>query len=79
MSLVEAEKVDAVAEAVNKDGVTTGSLMKDDNLTEAFGEGNEAETRYDVLMALYVLTAQGAVEMNKVGRNLVFTKKIAKK
>lgn len=79
MSLIEAEKVDAVAEAITKDGVTTGSLMKDDNLTEAFGEGDEAGTRYDVLMALYVLTAQGTVEMNKVGRNLVFTKKSGEK
>ena len=79
MSLVEAEKVEAVAEVVTRDGVTTGSLMKEDKVTEAFGEGNEAGTRYDVLMALYVLTAQRTVEMNKVGRNLVFTKKSGKK
>jgi len=79
MSLVEAEKVEAVAEVVTRDGVTTGSLMKDGKVTEAFGEGNEAGTRYDVLMALYVLTAQGTVEMDKVGRNLVFTRRSGKK
>jgi hypothetical protein len=79
MSLVEADKVDAIAEVITKDGVTTGSLMKDDRVTEVFSESDEAGIRYDVLMALYVLTAQGTVEMNKVGRNLVFTKKSGKK
>jgi hypothetical protein len=36
-------------------------------------------TRFDLLMALYVLTAQGRVEMSKSGRNLVFTRKTTKK
>jgi hypothetical protein len=48
-------------------------------VVEVFEGEDKAGTRYDVLMALYVLTAQGTVEMNKVGRNLVFTKKSVKK
>jgi hypothetical protein len=79
MSLVEAEKVEAVAEVVTREGVTSGSLMKDEKVVEVFEGEDKAGTRYDVLMALYVLTAQGTVEMNKVGRNLVFTKKSVKK
>ncbi len=59
--------------------MTSGSLMKDEKVAEVFGEGDKAGTRFDVLMALYVLTAQGTVEMSKVGRNLVFTKKSGKK
>jgi hypothetical protein len=79
MSLVEAEKVEAVAEVVTREGVTSGSLMKDEKVVEVFEGEDKAGTRYDVLMALYVLTAQGTVEMNKVGRNLVFAKKSVKK
>src|SRR6267143_2210604 len=79
MSLVEAEKVEAVAEVVTREGVTSGSLMKDEKVVEVFEGEDKAGTRYDVLMALYDLTAQGTVEMNKVGRNLVFTKKSVKK
>jgi hypothetical protein len=78
MSLVPAGKVEALGEAVTKEGVTSGSLMKDDKVAEVLGEGDKAGTRYDVLMALYVLTAQGTVEMSKAGRNLVF-KKVGKK
>jgi ferredoxin-fold anticodon binding domain-containing protein len=39
MSLVDAERVEALAEAVTNEGVTSGSLMKDDRLTEVFGVG----------------------------------------
>jgi hypothetical protein len=72
-------RVEALAQAVTKEGVTSGSLMKDDRLTEVFGGREKKWTRFDLLMALYVLTAQGRVEMSKSGRNLVFAKKAVKK
>jgi hypothetical protein len=78
MTLVEAVKVDALVKVVGKKRVTTGSLMKDGKLEEVFGPGDMVATRFDLLrfdllMALYVLTALGKVEMTKSGRNLVFT------
>lgn len=77
MTMVEAAKVEALEKVVGKQGATTGSLMKEGKLEEEFGgEGNVA-TRFDLLMGLYVLTAQGKVEMTKEGRNLVFRRKTA--
>ncbi len=74
MTKVEAGKVEALAGVVGREGVTTGSLLKDRRLEEAFGSGEKVATRFDLLMALYVLTALGTVEMKKSGRNLVFSK-----
>jgi hypothetical protein len=74
MTVVGADRVEAVARLVTKEGVTSGSLMKDKRVTEAFGE-DRVGLRFDLLMALYVLTAQGRVEMGRSGRNLVFTLK----
>jgi hypothetical protein len=75
MTLVGAERVEALAKVVTKEGVTSGSLMKDERVAEAFGDSDKAGLRFDLLMALYVLTAQGRAEMGKSGRNLVFTLK----
>jgi hypothetical protein len=75
MTLVGAEKVEALAGIVTEEGVTSGSLMKDKRVAEAFGESDKAGLRFDLLMTLYVLTAQGKVEMSKSGRNLVFAPK----
>ncbi len=75
MTMVGAAKVEALHRRVGKQGVTTGSLMKDGKLEEAFGPSNKVETRFDLLMGLYVLTAMGKVEMEKEGRNLVFRRK----
>ncbi len=75
MTRVQAEKVEALAKAVGKEGATTGSLMKERKLEEAFGSGEKVVMRFDLLMALYVLTALGRVEMQKSGRNLVFKSK----
>jgi hypothetical protein len=74
MTLVAAAKVDALERGVTKEGVTSGSLMKDRRLAEEFGEGEKSGLRFDLLMALYVLTALGKAEMGKSGRNLVFRK-----
>ncbi len=74
MTLVQASKVDALARAVGKGGVTTGSLMKEGKLAGVFGPVDKVGTRFDLLMALYVLTAMGKLEMKKEGRNLVFTR-----
>jgi hypothetical protein len=74
MTLVQAAKVDAIARVVGKQGVTTGSLMKEPRLEEAFGPRDKVAVRFDLLMSLYVLTAMGRLEMKKDGRNLVFTK-----
>ncbi len=75
MTMVTAEKVEALAKVVGKEGATTGSLMKGGKLGEPFGSEDKVATRFDVLMALYVLAALGRVEMQKEGRNLVFTRR----
>ena len=72
LTRVEADKVDALVKVIGKEAVTTGSLMKNGTLVEVFGSGDREATRFDLLMALYVLTALGKVKMTKSGRNLVF-------
>jgi hypothetical protein len=74
MTLVPAQKVDALSKAVGKEGATTGSLMKDERLEGAFGSMDNMAARFDILMGLYVLSALGKVGMTKSGRNLVFKK-----
>ena len=71
LTVVSPEEVEAVGKAVRKGSVTSGSLLKQKEVVEAFGaEG--LSLRFDLLMALYVLTALGRAEMKKEGRNLVF-------
>jgi len=74
MTRVPAENVEGLGKMLTKDGVTTGSLMKDKRLEEVFGSGEKVAKRFDLLMALYVLTALGKAEMKKSGRILVFSK-----
>ena len=74
MSRVSADKVEALLKVIGREGATTGSLMKDERLDQAFGTEDRIAMRFDVLMGLYILTAMGKVEMQKSGRNLVFTK-----
>jgi hypothetical protein len=75
MTRVLGEKVAALGKMLSNDGVTTGSLMKDPRLEEVFGSGEKVAKRFDLLMALYVLTALGKAEMKKSGRNLVFSRR----
>ena len=75
MTHVPAAKVQALAKVVGREGVTSGSLLKDVRLEEAFGSEDKVAMRFDLLMGLYVLTAQGSVEMEKEGRNLVFRRR----
>lgn len=75
MTVVDSAKVEALQRVVGRQGVTTGSLMKEGKLEEAFGPTEKVATRFDLLMGLYVLTAMGKVEMKKEGRNLVFSRK----
>jgi hypothetical protein len=75
MTMVEGAKVEALEKTVGKQGVTTGSLMKDGRLEDVFGSEGNVATRFDLLMGLYVLTAMGKVVMTKEGRNLVFRRK----
>ena len=75
MAHVPATKVEALSKVVGKDAVTSGSLLKDGRLEEAFGSGDRVAMRFDLLMGLYVLVAQGSVEMEKEGRNLVFRRR----
>lgn len=72
LTRVEADKVDALVKVIGKEVVTTGSLMKNGRLVEVFGSGDRVATRFDLLMALYVLTALGKVKMTKSGGILVF-------
>ncbi|HYB06883.1 MAG TPA: hypothetical protein VEB87_01870 [Nitrososphaerales archaeon] len=73
MTRVQAEKVEALANVIGREEVTTGSLVKNGRLEEAFRAGEKLAMRFDLLMALYVLVALGKVEMKKSGRSLVFS------
>ena len=75
MTLVQAAKVQALEAAMGKGGVTTGSLMKNSKLEQAFGADDRLAMRFDILTGLYILAAMGRAEMKKEGRNLVFTKR----
>jgi len=75
MTLISSSKVEALAAAMGKGGVTTGLLMKDPKLEEAFGMKDKVAMRFDILIGLYILAAMGRAEMKKEGRNLVFTKR----
>jgi hypothetical protein len=75
MTRVPAEDVEALGNMLTNSGITTGSLMKDKRAGEVFGSGDRDAKRFDLLMALYVLTALGRAEMKKSGRNLVFSKR----
>lgn len=77
MTQVPADKVQALAKVVGKGGVTSGSLLKDERLEGAFGSEDKVAMRFDLLMGLYVLVAQGILEMEKEGRNLVFRRRKA--
>ncbi len=65
--------MEALRKIVATETVTSGSLMKDERVSEAFGDAEKVTLRFDILMALYVLTAMGEAEMAKSGRNLVFS------
>ena len=69
---VPAVKVQALSEVVGREWITSGSLMKDGRLEDAFGSEDKVNMRFDLLMGLYVLAAQRRVEMKKEGRNLAF-------
>lgn len=73
MTVVSSMKVESVAGALTKAGVTSGSLLKNEEVARAFGMEGLA-LRFDLLMALYVLTALGRAKMERTGRNLVFRK-----
>src|SRR5712692_303174 len=75
MTRVIGEKVEALGKMLTNEGITTGSLMKDERLEEVFGSGEKVAKRFDLLMALYVLTALGKAEMKKSGRILVFSRR----
>ena len=75
MTVISSTRVEALAAAMNKEGVTTGSLMRDPKLEEAFGMKDKVAMRFDILIGLYILAAMGRVEMKKEGGNLVFTKR----
>jgi hypothetical protein len=77
MTLARAPTVEAVGRALTKGGVTSGSLLKNEEVVSAFGSEGVA-LRFDLLMCLYVLTAMGRAEMRKQGRNLVFTRRDGK-
>ena len=75
MTHVPAVKVQALSKVVGKEAVTSGSLLKDDRLEDAFGSEDKVAMRFDLLMGLYVLVAQGGVEMKREGRILVFRRR----
>jgi len=75
MTLVSSARVETMAKAMGREGVTTGSLMKDSRLKKALGARDKIAKRFDILFGLYVLTATGRVEMTKEGKNLVFTRR----
>jgi hypothetical protein len=75
MARVSVEKADVLRKIVQKEDVTSGSLMRDDRVRDVFGSEDKVGLRFDLLMTLYVLAALGEVEMAKSGRNLSFSSK----
>ena len=75
MTLVASGKVEALAAAMGKGGVTTGSLMKDPRLEAIFGTDDKVAKRFDILIGLYVLAAMGRARLKRDGRNLLFTRR----
>ena len=73
MSFVSASRVATLRESIPKKGTTSGSLLKEKAVVEAFGSEDRDVLYFEVLTTLYVLAAVGAVEVAKSGRNLVFT------
>lgn len=73
MTVVPSRDVQALADALDEGGRTTGSLVESPVLEQVFGSRSKAARRYDILMGLYVLVAQGKAEMKKSGRSLVFS------
>jgi hypothetical protein len=73
MTTVSSEKVEALAKVVGR-GVTTGSLIKDGRLENAFASKDKIAKRFDVLMGLYVLVATGRIKMERSGRSLLFSR-----
>jgi len=76
MTLVSSGKVEALAAAMGERGVTTGSMMKEPKLEEAFDTSDEVAKRFHILIGLYILAAAGRARMKREGRNLVFTKRV---
>jgi hypothetical protein len=77
MTFVRAARVEALGRLLPKEGATSGSLLKDKRVVEAFGMEDRAALYFEVLTTLYVLAAMGVVEVKKSGRSLVFTPKVS--
>lgn len=75
MTVVPAGNVDIVSRAAKKKAVTTTSLLGEKEVTEGFASKDSAALRFDLLMTLYVMVAAGMLEMDRSGRNLVFSLK----
>jgi hypothetical protein len=75
MTFVPAARVEALRQLLPKEGATSGTLLKEKRVVEAFGAGERAALYFDVLTTLYVLAAMGRVEITKSGRNLAFKPK----
>ncbi len=75
MTQVSAEKVEALKKIVGKESATSGSLLKDAKVADFFDTEDKVALRFELLMALYVLAALSFAEINRSGRNLVFTHK----
>jgi len=76
MTLVSSARVEALAVAMGRGGVTTTSLMNDSRLDKALGTRDKIAKRFDILIGLYVLAATGRAEMKKEGKKLVFTGRV---
>jgi hypothetical protein len=74
LALVGKQKVEALDRIIGE-SATSGSLMGDRRVAEAFGEGDKDVRRFDLLMALYVLSALGKVELRRTGRVLEFSRR----
>ncbi len=73
MTIVPRGRAELLGRMAAKEALTSNLVLKDRRAADAFGGKDRTATRFDVLMTLYVLTAQGTLEMKKAGRSLVFT------
>ncbi|MBI3859617.1 MAG: hypothetical protein HY296_05185 [Thaumarchaeota archaeon] len=75
MTIVSKAKAESLKRIAVGKSFTTASLENDPRVREAFGDESGPGWRFDILLALYALTASGHLDMRRSGRKLVFTPK----
>lgn len=73
MTLISARWVEELNRLIPREGTTSGTLIRQTEVTAVFGSEQRDELYFELLTTLYVLAALGRVDIGKSGRSLVFT------